>query len=324
MRIQKGSEVIRFKDAYSNSRLLLALSAKILFFILAGSIAAFGQTPTLDRVSCVTKTYSSAGTDTCRAFLTATNSTHLYIALSSNNPAVIVPSGVTVSYYAGSKGFAANISPVKTAQTAIITAKLNGLSKSFKISLAPATTSSAAMSVNATSIGFGSTVLNTPIAQSVTVSSTGTVALSVNSASVSGTGFSLSGTTFPATLNPGQSITLQVQFDPTKTGSYIGQLTINSSASTKTIPLSGVGAAHQVELTWNAPSTTSVPILGYNVYRSPSSTTSYVRLNGSTEPATAYTDSTVQSGSSYKYMVKSVNSSGLESPASNTASITVP
>lgn len=292
--------------------------------ILLLSTAAFGQTPSLDRVSCVTKTYSSAGTDTCRAFLTATNSTHMYIALSSNNPAVTVPSGVTVSFYAGSKGFGANIAPVKTAQTAIITATVNGVAKSFQIALSPSSTSSSAMSVNATSIGFGSTILNTPIEQSVTVSSTGTAALTLSSASVSGTGFSLARATLPATLNPGQSLTLQVQFDPTKAGSFSGQLVVNGSAASKTIPLTGVGASHQVELSWSAPSASKDPVIGYNVYRSPTSTTSYVRLNGSTESTTSYTDGTVQSGTSYKYVVKSVDSGGLESPASNATTIAVP
>jgi hypothetical protein len=321
--VRRDFEVIRFKDAYSTRRLQLAFPPMLSLLLLI-STAAFGQTPSLDRISCVTKTYSSSGTDTCRAFLTATNSTHLYIALSSNNSAVVVPSGVTVSYYAGSKGFAANIASVKTAQIATITAKLNGVAKYFKISLAPATSSSATMSVNATSIGFGSTVLNTPVAQSVTVSSTGTAALSVNSASVSGTGFTLSRASFPITLNPGQSTTLQLQFDPTTAGNYSGQLTVSSSASTKTIPLTGVGASHQVELSWIAPSATSDPIIGYNVYRSPSTSTSYVRLNGGTDYTTGYTDGTVQSGSSYKYIVKSVDSAGVESPASNATTVAVP
>jgi hypothetical protein len=320
---RRDLEVIRFKNAYSTRRLQFVSPAVISILFLLSS-AAFGQTPSLDRISCVTKTYSSGGTDTCRAFLTATNSTHLYIALSSNNPAVTVPSGVTVSYYAGSKGFYANVAPVKTAQTAIITARLNGVSKSFKIALGPGGTSSAAMSVNATSIGFGSTILNTPIEQSVTVSSTGTAALMLNSASVSGTGFSLSGAALPATLNPGQSLTLQVQFDPTKTGSYSGQLTVSSNAATKAIPLTGVGASHQVELSWNAPSASKDPVIGYNVYRSPSSTSSYLRLNGSAESTTSYTDGTVQSGTSYKYIVKSVDAAGVESPASNATTVAVP
>lgn len=290
---------------------------------MAASTTAFGATPSLDRISCVQTAYSSAGTDTCRAFLTGITTTHLYISLSSDNAAVTVPSSIMVSLNAASKGFYPTIAAVKVKQTATITAKLNGIAKAFKIYLSPPV-AGAALSINASSIGFGSVIVNTPQEQTVTMKSTGTSAVTVNSATVTGTGFSLAGVSLPATLIPGQSTTLQVRFDPTKAGSYSGQLTVNSTASTKMIPLSGVGAAHQVELNWYAPSATGNPIVGYNVYRALSSTTSYVRLNGSAEPYTTYTDNTVQSGSSYKYIVKSVNSSGVESVASNSTTITIP
>jgi len=323
VRLSKGLEVIDLKGIFSNRKFIRASTSGILMLFVAAS-AALAQTASLDRVSCVAKSYASAGTDTCRAFLTAINSTHLYIALSSNNPAVTVPSGVTVSYYAGSKGFSATVASVTTPQTAIITAKLNGVSKAFSISLSPSTASAAKMSVNATSIGFGSVILNTPQEQAVTVSSTGTAPLTVNTAAVTGTGFSISGATLPATLNPGQSLSLQVLFDPTKAGAYSGQLSIASSVATKAIPLTGTGASHQVELSWNAPSTSGSTVVAYNVYRAPSGTSSFARVNGTPDLAPAYTDSSVQSGSAYDYRVTSLNSAGLESSPSNKISVTVP
>ena len=314
--------MIDLKTIFSNRKFLLASSAKILDFTATAAAVAHSQS--LDRISCVAKTYTTAGTDTCRAFLTTTNSTHLYIALSSNNPAVTVPSGVTVSYYAGSKGFTANIGSVTQPQTAIITATLNGLSKSFTISLVPSSTGSAAMSINASSIGFGSVALNSPQEQSLRISSTGTAPLTVNSAVVSGIGFSISGAAFPATINPGQSIALQVLFDPTKAGTFSGQLSVASNASAASIPLSGTGASHQVELSWNAPTATSDPIVAYNVYRAPSGTSSFARVNLSPDSSPAFTDSTVQSGSAYDYKVTSLDSAGLESSPSNKISVTVP
>ena len=314
-------EVIDFKGIFSTRKILLTASTNILILAVTTATTALAQS--LDRISCVAKTYASAGTDTCRAFLTTTNSTHIYVALSSNNPAVTVPSGVTVSYYAGSKGFTANVASVTTAQTALITANVNGVSKSFSISLSPSTASAAKMSVDATTIGFGSVVLNTPQEQAVRISSTGTAPLTVNSATVTGTGFSASGTTFPTTLNPGQSVTLQVQFDPTKAGTYSGQLSIASSVATKAIPLSGTGASHQVELSWNAPSSSS-GVVAYNVYRAPSGTSSFARVNASPDAAPAYTDGSVQSGAVYDYKVTSLNSAGLESSPSNKISVTVP
>lgn len=125
---------------FSNRNSILFSFASILVFTAIAAAVAPAQS--LDRISCVTKTYSSTGTDTCRAFLTSTTSTHLYITLSSNNPAVVVPSQIMVSYYAASKGFYPAVGSVTKPQTAIITAKLNGVSKSFSISLSPASTTS--------------------------------------------------------------------------------------------------------------------------------------------------------------------------------------
>jgi len=318
----EGLEVIDLKTIFSNRKFLLASYASILAFIAAAAAVAPAQS--LDRISCVAKTYASTGTDTCRAFLTTTNSTHLYIALSSNNPAVTVPSGVTVSYYAGSKGFTANIGSVTKPQTAVITARLNGLSKSFTISLAPSSTASAGMSINAKSIGFGSVALNSPQEQSLRISSTGTAPLIVNSAAVSGTGFSISGAALPATINPGQSISLQVLFDPLKAGTFSGQLSIVSNASTASIPLSGNGASHQVELNWNAPAAAADPIVAYNVYRAPSGASSFARVNSSPDSSPTFTDGTVQSGTAYDYRVTSLDSAGLESSPSNKISVIVP
>ena len=315
--------MIDSRNSYSRRNTLLAYSAKTLALI-AIAVGTIASAQSLDRVSCVAKTYTSAGSDTCRAFLTSISTTHPYIALKSNNPAVTVPSGVTVSLNASSKGFTANIGSVTTAQTATITATMNGISKSFTISLSPSGTSTPAMSVNATSISFGSVVVNSPQEQSVRIASTGTAALIVKSATVSGTGFSATSATFPVTLNPGQSISLQVLFDPTKAGTFTGQLAIASNASSASIPLTGTGASHQVELNWNAPSSSSNPAVAYNVYRALSGSSSFARVNSSPDPVQTYTDNSVQSGTAYDYRVTSLNSSGAESSPSSKISIRVP
>ena len=54
----------------------------------------------------------------------------------------------------------------------------------------------------------------------------------------------MAGATFPVTLNPGQSATLQVKFDPTTAGAATGSIALNSNAAingTVTINLSGTG-----------------------------------------------------------------------------------
>ena len=56
----------------------------------------------------------------------------------------------------------------------------------------------------------------------------------------------MSGATLPTTLNPNQSVTLNVQFDPTAAGAATGQLTIQSNSSTNgtaVVNLSGTGTA---------------------------------------------------------------------------------
>jgi hypothetical protein len=198
------------------------------------------------------------------------------------------------------------------------------VSKGFAIQLNPA---AASLSVNSSSIAFGSVTVNTNATQTVTLTASGTAAVTVNSATVSGTGFSVSGSNFPVTLNPGQTLNLNVQFAPTAAGSATGQLTINSNSSTNptaNVALSGTGASHQVDLSWSAPASSSDPVVGYNVYRAPTGSGSYQIINPSVNGATVYTDSNVTSGTTYDYIVKSVDSAGSESVPSNTSTVTIP
>lgn len=81
---------------------------------------------------------------------------------------------------------------------------------------------------------------------------------------------------------------------------------------------------HQVDLSWNSPSSSPVEIVGYNVYRSPKNSSSYQRINSSTATETVYADTMVQSGASYNYFVTSVDGAGVESAPSNTVAVTVP
>jgi fibronectin type 3 domain-containing protein len=119
-----------------------------------------------------------------------------------------------------------------------------------------------------------------------------------------------------------------VEFDPTTAGAATGQLTINSTSSTNgtaVIALNGTGtaAALAVDLSWDAPGSSEVPIAGYNIYRATSGTSTFQLLNSSVDANTAYVDTTAQSGVSYDYYVESVSTSGMESVPSNIFSVTV-
>jgi len=95
----------------------------------------------------------------------------------------------------------------------------------------------------------------------------------------------------------------------------------NSAIATATYT---INQQHEVDLTWDAPSSSSDPIEGYNVYRSPSGTSQFQLINSSIDVQTIYVDSTVQSGLTYDYIVKSVDYSGVESVPSNQVTVTIP
>jgi hypothetical protein len=187
-----------------------------------------------------------------------------------------------------------------------------------------------ALSINATSVAFGSVLLNTPATQDVILTSSGTTAVTVNSATVAGTGFTLSsGPTLPLTLTPGQTASLGMEFDPTAAGAATGTLTITSTSSTNgtaVIPLTGTGStsSYAVNLSWDAPSSSADPVAGYNIYRAPSGSSTYQLLNSSVDGQTTYVDSTVQSGQTYEYIVESIDDSGVESTPTSPITVTIP
>jgi hypothetical protein len=184
------------------------------------------------------------------------------------------------------------------------------------------------LSLSATSLNFGNDTVGTPELQALTLSSSGTAPVTVSSATIAGTGFSMSGATFPVTLNPGIAITMQVQFDPAATGTDSGTITFSSNSSTggsARVSLSGTGtAAHQVSLSWVAPANSPDSVAGYNVYRAALGSSSFQLLNPSVDAQTTYSDKGVESGLSYTYYVKSVDGSGNTSVPSTEVTVTIP
>jgi Abnormal spindle-like microcephaly-assoc'd, ASPM-SPD-2-Hydin len=184
------------------------------------------------------------------------------------------------------------------------------------------------LTISTGSVTFGSIAVNTVTTQSLTLTSTGTTPVTVNSAAIVGAGYTIVGGGFPVTLNPTQTLTLQLQFAPTTAGTLTGQLTISSnstSGSSAVVVLSGTGTAvaHEVDLSWSAPTSSPDPVAGYNVYRS-TGTGSFVLINSSPDSAAVYVDNTVVSGASYTYQITSVDSSGVESVPSNQVAVTIP
>lgn len=284
--------------------------------------------PELSGLSCGSSSITGGGTNNCTITLTGpAPSGGFPVSLASNSSSVSVPASITVAAGVATGSFTATITAVNMAQTATLTASAGGVVETFALQLG---VSMLGLSVNGTSIAFGNVSLNTPATQTVTLTSTGTAGVTISLATVIGSGFTISGATFPLTLGSSQSVTISVLFDPTVAGAASGTLTIVSTSLTNPttiVSLSGTGVvaiAYAVNLTWDAPANSATPVAGYNVYRSPSGASTYVQMNSSLVTQAAYADSTVQDEQTYDYIVESVDSSGLESAPSNTATVAVP
>jgi hypothetical protein len=283
--------------------------------------------PVLSGLNCANTLITGAGTDSCTLSLSAAaTGTGFVVSLASNSTAVTLPATVTVPAGATTAGFTASASAVNAAQMVALTASASGVSETFALQLSVA---ASGLVISSTNVSFGNVVLNTPANQSITLTSSGSTPVTVSSAVLAGAGFSVSGTSLPVSLSAGQSATLNIQFDPTAAGAATGTLTIASTSLSnpaQVINLSGTGVAssYEVNLTWNAPASSTDPVAGYNVFRSPSGASSYEQLNSSVLTQTTYADPTVQNGASYNYIVESVDGSGIESTPSNTATVTIP
>ena len=284
--------------------------------------------PALSGLTCASGSITGAATDACSVALSApAPSGGLSVSLSASNSAVTVPATVTVAAGATSASFTATVAAVTTSQAVTLKASAGSVLESLALQLYAGVPT---LSVSATNVSFGNVTVNSAAtAQSVTLTSTGTGAVTVSAATLTGTGFSISGVTFPLTLSPGQAATLTVGFKPTSAAAATGQLTLTSNSSTSTtnsIALSGTGVtvAYSVSLSWAAPASSAVPIVGYKVFRAINGSSSYTVLNSTVDTQTAYVDSTVAAGSAYAYIVESVDSSGALSAPSNMFSVTIP
>jgi Abnormal spindle-like microcephaly-assoc'd, ASPM-SPD-2-Hydin/Domain of unknown function (DUF4402) len=200
-------------------------------------------------------------------------------------------------------------------------------SSSPTISLSGTAGSTPSLTVSPTSLSFGDVTVGSSASLGVILKAGGAGSVTVRSAAISGTGFSMSGASFPVTLTPNQSVTLQVKFAPTAAKTVTGTLAISSNLLTNpnvSVGMSGTGTQHQVSLSWSAPSSSSDPVAGYHIYRATGTSSSYARLNSAISTQTSYLDSTVAGGTSYLYYVKSVDASGNESSPSNSVSVTIP
>ena len=188
----------------------------------------------------------------------------------------------------------------------------------------------ALLTTSASSLNFGNVAVGKSSALSVVFTNAGNSNITVSKVTVSGARYSTSGVTAGLILTPGQSATLDATFSPLAAGNLSGSVIVASNAknSPATISLLGDGTltnsqtvSHSVSLTWT-PSTSVVA--GYHVFRSETSGGPYSKLDSNLVAADSYTDSSVQAGLTYFYVVTSVESSGMESANSTQTSATIP
>lgn len=182
------------------------------------------------------------------------------------------------------------------------------------------------LSLSPATLSFGSIAVGAKSSQTVTLTNGGSSSLTVSAANVSGNGFSVSGMTFPKSIAAGASATASITFAPQTTGNASGSVSFasNDPNSPAVMSLSGSGftpTAHSVDLNWGASSST---VAGYRVYRSTQPGTGYQLISSLLLAGTAFTDSSVQSGLTYYYVVTAVDSQNLESNFSNEATAAIP
>jgi hypothetical protein len=182
------------------------------------------------------------------------------------------------------------------------------------------------LTFSTSSLGFGSVNVGSNSDLSAALTNTGNSSVTISAVNVSGAGFTVSGVSSGETLSGGQSIPVTVQFAPSAAGAVSGTVSLVSNAtnSPASMSLSGTGAqqsTHTVGLAWSDSGT----VAGYNVYRGTNTGGPYgTKLTVSPITSTQFTDSGLQSGQTYYYVVTAVDSNGVESVFSNQAVASIP
>jgi hypothetical protein len=141
-----------------------------------------------------------------------------------------------------SVAFAPQVGGAVTGNLAVIS---NASNSTLNIALSGTGATAGFLSANPSSLSFGSVQVGSSKTLSEVLTNSGGSTVTVSQATVTGTGFSLSGLTLPLTLNPGQSFTFSAIFAPAVAGSVSGSISVisNGSNPTLTIALSGTGTA---------------------------------------------------------------------------------
>jgi len=183
-------------------------------------------------------------------------------------------------------------------------------------------------SLSPTSLSFG----NQPIAvassaQTTTLTNNTGAALSIAGLTMGGANagdFAEIADSCSTSVAAGGACTIGLSFTPSDAGQRTATLSItdNATNSPQTVILSGTGCP-DVILSWTASPTPGV--IGYDIYRGTASGgESGTPINSAPVNTTTYVDANVRAGTTYYYVLRSVNANGVQSPASNETRANVP
>jgi len=236
------------------------------------------------------------------------------------NPPLSLSPGASIT-------FTVTFAPKTSGQTSgdILIAS-NAADPSLPIPLTGVGQAAGSLTVTPGSASLGSVTVGSSKTMSATLNAAGAIVV-VSSAITTSPEFTLAGVTFPMTIPSGQSAPVTVQFTPQSSGAASAKISLvsNASNSPAVASLTGMGVVassqHSVDLSWKA---SASAVVGYKVYRGSQSGGPYSDTSSSLDPSTTDTDSSVQAGQAYYYVVTGVDAQGTESKYSNEVKAVVP
>jgi len=205
-----------------------------------GSVAANPSTASFGNVTVGnSKTVSVSVTNTGGVAVTVSSAAASGSGFSFTGP--ILPLTLNAGQ---STAFSAIFAPAAAgAASGTLTIHSNSSNAALSVPLSGTGLAQGQLSPNPSSFSFGNVQAGSSKSLSGTLTNAGGTALTITAASVSGSGFSLSGLTPPVTLNAGQSTSFTVRFAPTASGAASGNVSIasNASDSNLTVAVTGTG-----------------------------------------------------------------------------------
>ena len=283
--------------------------------------------------------------ETAVAVLTNSGKTSVTVSAMKTSGASFRASGVTLPLtLAAGQSVPVNVtySPSATGWTqGGITFSSNASNTALQLELGGSGATSESLAPSPANVSFGQVAVGTKSTKPVVLTNTVSWKTTLYAFQMTGSEFSVSGATLPVTLNPGQSLTVNLTFAPQTSGASAGELFV--TGPNVTVPLSGTGAtttaAGQLSITptsvnfgdMNVGSTGTQPITmsasGASVTVSAdSSNASQFALQGATLPVTIAAGKSLSYNVAFKPTASGAVSGSLSftSNASNSPKLSVP